>query len=366
MNIKIDKTKIGDFNIEAAKGLCNEALDTIWKEEWITRSVTKADKETLKRTDAVADIIRKKNKKVVFVAGGETGVILRAVKDMHPSEEDGMEILFMGDSLSPSEYAEVINCLNDEEFVIVAVTGREDDLAVRGAYATLKQMLISRFGIERATENIFVLYKDKENSIAAEASQNDYETIYYSENIDDVYAAGTEAVLLLISLIGGDAEKYLDGFRDMISSPLWDLDGADYSIMRGLALKEGYTDEKIVFMQSQLRSLGKWIEEFNYGLDVRTLELPAGRKKICKKDIVTYISVERDEEDIMMPYFEGCHGDGSLNLMINEEGNKFFFEENEKNPGVKISLEWLDSYNLGQLTAFIQLSNAITEYFYNN
>ena len=244
MNIKIDKTKIGDFNIEAAKGLCNEALDTIWKEEWITRSVTKADKETLKRTDAIADIIRKKNKKVVFVAGGETGVILRAVKDMHPSEEDGMDILFMGDSLSPSEYAEVINCLNDEEFVIVAVTGREDDLAVRGAYATLKQMLISRFGIERATENIFVLYKDKENSIAAEASQNDYETIYYSENIDDVYAAGTEAVLLLISLIGGDAEKYLDGFRDMISSPLWDLDGADYSIMRGLALKEGYTEEK--------------------------------------------------------------------------------------------------------------------------
>ena len=32
----------------------------------------------------------------------------------------------------------------------------------------------------------------------------------------------------------------------------------------------------------------------------------------------------------------------------------------------KLELEWLDSYNLGQLTAFIQLSNAITEYFYNN
>lgn len=366
MNIKIDKTKITDFDISSAKGLCNEALDKIWTEEWLTRSVTKADKEAVQKTDELAELIKAKNKKVVFAAGGEIGVLLRAVKDLYPADEDGMDIFFMGDSLSPSEYADVINVLGEEEFVLVAVTGKDDGIAVRSAYATLKQMLISRFGIERATENIFVISGDKEHSIAVEAAQNDYTMTWYPEGIREVYAAGTEPVLLLISLMGGDAGKYLDGFRDMISSPLWDIDGADYSIMRALAAKDGYRGEKIVFMQKQLQGLGKWMEEFEYGLMAGALQLPAGRKKIQKEDIVTYISVERDEEDIMMPFFEGCHGDGSLNLMINEEGNNFFFEEIKEIPGVKLSLEWLDSYNLGQLTAFIQLSNAITEYFYNN
>lgn len=366
MNIKIDKTKITDFDTDSAKGLCNEALDKIWTEEWLTRSVTKADKEAVQKTETIAELIKAKNKKVVFVAGGEMGVLLRAVKDLHPADDDMNDIFFMGDSLSPSEYADVINELGEEEFVIVAVAGKDDGIAVRSAYATLKQMLISRFGIERTTEDIFVISSDKEHSVAVEAAQNDYTVIYAPEGIREVYGAGTEPVLLLLTLMGGDAEKYLDGFRDMLSSPLWDLDGADYSIMRGLAVKQGYRNEKIVFMQKQFEGLGKWMEEFQYGLMAGALQLPAGIKKIQKEDIVTYISVERDEEDIMMPFFEGCHGDGSLNLMINEEGNTFFFEEIKEIPGVKLSLEWLDSYNLGQLTAFIQLSNSITEYFYNN
>lgn len=365
MNIRIDKTKVKDYEIENYRNKCNEALDRIWTEEWLTRSVTKADKQIIEQIEAIAESIKKQKKNVIAVTSGNTGKVVRAIKTLFPEEENGIRITFMGDSLSPSDYVKVLNETEDEEFILLAITGRDDSLSARGAYATMKQLLVSKYGLEKTAEDIYVVASDKENYIAKDAQQNSCTTLYYSENIPELCTGAAEPALLILSLIGCDIEKYLDGFRDMLSSPSWDIDAADYSIAKAIAYKNGY-EGRIIYQQRQLENFALWMEEADCCDSTRTLMLPDNKRKNQGKVFDTYLSIERDEDDIMMPFFEGCHGDGSLNLMMDEAGDKYFFDETEKIPGVKLSAEWIDPYNLGQFTAFMQLSNLITEFLYNN
>ena len=365
MNIKVDKTKIKDFDVEIYKEKCNEALDSIWEEAWLTRSVTQADKPIIADIEKTAESIRKHRKKVVIVTSGEIGKLIKAVKSILTEDEDDIQIDLIGDSVSPSDYVKVLNKINDEEFVLLAITGKDDTLAVRSAYATMKQLLVSEVGVEKAADDNYVVASDKNNYITRDAMQSHCKVIYYPEDTSELYCAGAEPVLLLLAVMGYDAEKYLDGFRDMLSSPEWDDDATDYSIAKAMAYKNGY-EGNIIYMQRQLEDFASWMEEAECIDSSRTVILPDEKQKNKGKKFSTYITIEKDDNDIMMPYFEGAQGEGSLNLLMNEAGNKYFFEETKEFPGVKLSIEWLESYNLGQFFAFIQLSNLITEFLYNN
>ena len=73
------------------------------------------------------------------------------------------------------------------------------------------------------------------------------------------------------------------------------------------------------------------------------------------------VSVENPGEDLMTPLFEGCNGDGSLNLLLNEESRRRFYED--ERPGFEIVLGEADASSAGQLAAFVQISEGIAEYF---
>lgn len=366
MNIRIDKTKIKDIQLDDYKAKCNEALDELWTEEWVRRSVTGIDKETIEKVQAIADKIIKRQKKIVVVTDGEISRLIKAVVELIPKEEDSPEVYVFGDTVSPGDYAQLLNQIDDDEFILLGITGKLDGISLRGAYATLKQLLVSKYGIERAADDIYVIASHKDTYIVSDATQNDCPILFYSEDIGELYAAGTEPVLLLLALFGMEIGKYLEGFREMLSSPMWDLDAADYSLARAAAYKKGIEQENILYWQSQFRAFAEWMEEFNYGLKGKSIALPKDQKKNTGNVFATYFSIERDAEDIMMPYFEESRGDGSLNLLLDECGDEYFFRNTDKIPGVKISVEWVDAYNLGQLFAFVQLSNGITEFLYNN
>lgn len=365
MNIRIDKTKIKDYELENYKNKCNEALDRIWTEEWLTRSVTKADRQALDVIEQTAESIKRQKKNVIVITSGEIRKLVKAVQGLVPEEEDGVKVTIMGDSFSPYDYVKILNENENNEFILLVITGKEDSVSVKGAYATLKQLLVSKFGLEKAAEDIYVVASDKENSIAQDAQENSCTTLYYSPGMPELYCGGAEPVLLLLSIMGYDTEKYLDGFRDMLSSPAWDLDAADYSIAKAIAYKNGY-EGRVLFMQRQLEDFAEWVAATECLSTSKAVMLPSGKGENEGRIFNTYLSIDRDEDDIMMPFFEGCHEDGSLNLLMNETGDRYFFEETEKLPGVKLSMEWMEPYNLGQLIAFIQLSNLITEFLYNN
>ncbi len=63
--------------------------------------------------------------------------------------------------------------------------------------------------------------------------------------------------------------------------------------------------------------------------------MPVDSKMDSADAFDTQIIIEEDQEDIMMPYFEGCHEDGSLNLLLNAAAGKYFLKTARRKQGYR-------------------------------
>lgn len=365
MNIIVETKNFEKLHTEELKGKCPACLDQLWESQWVRRCITRADMEQAEQLQALGDKIAQSSDVTVVLASGQMAKLLRAgISAAEPTAEKSKAMVF-GDTLSPSDYGALLHFLEGKSFSLLAVSEGEESLQFRGAYSVLKQQLISSCGKEQAAGRIFAIAGKESKLLTAEAAEEDYPLMTYPE-IPAAYGAGTCALLLPLAIQGVDLKEYLSGFYDMLASPSWDLDGVDYAVGRAAyqkACSDGNLNgddsfsgkEMVLIWQEQLMDLGHW-----HG---RCRRMPSAETdRETETELVsafqTLLLVEKDSLDIMMPYFEGCNEDGSLNLLMTEEANRRF----EKAAcGVKISLPHMDDYNLGQLFAFMQLSKGITE-----
>ncbi len=366
MNLNVEKKNIEKEKLDSLRGKCSDALDALWSSAWLKNSINKLDRSHLESLQVTAEQICSQSEVAVVIAAGDMARTIEACTSAVTQREACADVLVFGDSFSPAEYAELMTDLEKKDFVLISVAPDLETVSMRGAFMCLKSLLVTKYGAEKATERIFAIAGKKSKLIAEDAAENDYPLISYPEDVPAIYGANTAAVLLPMAVKGADLLEYLDGFRDMLASPQWDIDATDYGIARALYKNAGGTKEHFWIWQSQLAHFGRWEENFADGIEKRSLKLPADDKANCGDAFDTQFIIEEDQEDIMMPYFEGCNEDGSLNLLLTDTARKCFFENNEEKTGVQISVERLDSYNLGQLTAFVQLSNGITEFLLNN
>lgn len=358
--MKIEKYGLEELITEELKGKTGEALDRLWEEPWVKAAMDKSDRrreafiqETAQRFRANSDII-------VIVADGALAGLIDAAVSALPAE-DGPKVRVFGSTLSPLEYGEILTELQEADFSLIAVSEGEESVPLRGAYTCLKQLLLSKYGPEGAGGRIIAVAGKESRLLAMEAADNDYPAIPQPDGVSAAYAANTEGVLLPLAAGGAAIGRYLDGFYDMLASPFWDLDGADYGIARAAYSLRGRSVEEIQIWQKQLRSFGFWQELAAEQRQVKTVRMPVEKILSSEENFRTTILIEEDEEDIMMPYFEGCNQDGSLNMLLKETAEREFAEE-DQGPKIKLSVEQMDAYALGQLLAFAQLSNGITEY----
>lgn len=366
MNLNIEKTNIKQFDTASLRNKSNDALDALWNAAWLKNSINKLDRGNLESIKAMAEKISGQCETAVILATGGMAKMIKAVTSAISLKEDGADVIVFGDTFSPAEYAELMTDLDKKDFVLIAAVEGLEAVADRGAFVCLKRLLVSKYGSADAVERIYAIAGKQSKLIAEDAAESDYPLISYPDDVAAIYGANTVAALLPIAIKGGDMEAYLDGFHDMLASPAWDIDGTDYSIARALYREAGGTKENFLIWQKQLMDLGKWQESFFDGLEKRVLCMPQDAKADTGEAFDTMVIIEKDEDDIMMPYFEGCNEDGSLNLLLNDTAKKYFFENNQRKTGINITVERLDAYTLGQLTAFVQLSNGITEFLLNN
>ncbi len=350
MNLTIEKRNFDQLSLEPFKEKCSAALDVLWETEWVRSSITRADQAQAEKLQTLADQIVQNSDTVVVLATGMMAKLIDAAVSAAEPQKKGVAILVFGDTLSPSAYAELLEKLEDKQFTIVAVTEGAEPVQFRSAYAVLKRLLIRRCGKEQAAERIFAIAGGGSQLLTLEASENDYPLIAYPD-IAPAFGAGTCAVLLPLAICGVDIKRYLSGFYDMLASPVWDADGTDYAIGRVACEKTCGGRATVLFWQKQLAGLAAW--------QGRAVQLPAAAEQIAEDAFQTLLLVEKDNFDIMTPFFEGCHEDGSLNLLLLETAQQSFVKGSR--PGVTLSLEAMDDYNLGQLCAFLQLSDGICE-----
>lgn len=359
MNIKIEKKNLEALQVAELKGKCGEALDCLWESHWLKSSITKNDRKLSEVCRELAGEITGKSDVALFLASGAEAELIKAFGSALDVREGGCEVIVFGDTLSTVEYEKLLTYLEERDFSIVAVTKGEESLSLRAAYACLKKILVSRYGMERAAERLYAIAGKESMQIAKDAAENDYPLINFPAETSAECGGNSLLALLPLAIKGWDASEYLDGFYEMLASPIWDLDGCDYAAARAASAREGIKEELLIW-QSQMENFAKWTAE---GFGVKMM--PAAADKLTGKYFETHILIEEDDADLMMPYFEGCSTEGSLNSLLGETAAKYFGEKTDR-PGVKLSMKVLDAYNLGQLAAFVQLSEQISEYLIKN
>lgn len=357
MNINIEKKNFEQLNINEWKGHCGQALDYLWESPWVRASIGKSDRRNLSALQVIADKITGQSDIALILASGEMADLIKAVSSALPTREGGAEVLVFGSEMSPVAYERVLGRLSDCDFSLIAVTEGEESLSLRAVYTCFKQILVSRYGKETASERIFAVAGSKSLLIAKDASEEDYPLISYPEQISPVYGGNTDAVLLPLAIKGYNPAEYLDGFYETLASPSWDLDGADYAVAKALTIVKGTYSEELLIWQEQLSDFGRWIGGIR---DFR--KMPEDERTLREEAFETMIFCDCDETDIMMPYFEGCSMEGSLHFLLKETADKYFFRNSDEKPGVKISLKELNPAELGRLTAFMELSKGISEF----
>lgn len=360
MNINIDRSRIRNADVSSLREKCASALDSLWTESWIRDSISKADRHNLKSLKDVADHIAEQCDTALVVASGDVGRLIKAGASAMPAAEGRPEVHVFGSSLSPQVYSEEMINLEKEDFVLIGITESEESLETIAAFTTMKRFLIEKYGQSKAAERIYIMAGKASRILAEEASENDFHLMPYPENIPAQTGANSHAMLFPLAIKGIDIDRYLDGFEQMLASPQWDINGADYAVARSV-----YKQEDFLIWQKQLEEFGKWAADFEDGRDKKVRLMPE-RKAFDVGVFDTVIIAAEDREDIMTPFFDGCNDDGSLNLLLQEKALENFNAGKSENPGFKITLERLDEYNLGQLFAFVQLSNGITKFLLNN
>lgn len=152
MNITIEKKNFEKLNIEQMKSRCGQALDEIWNRPWMRYAVTRADQDCLPQVQSAAELLTNNSEAVVVLAEGLLAEQIRAAAAAASPEEPKAEVIVFGETLSPSDYASLLEKLENLRFSVLLVSDSEESLSLRGAYALLKKLLITKFGKEQAAE----------------------------------------------------------------------------------------------------------------------------------------------------------------------------------------------------------------------
>jgi len=366
MEVRIEKTNFDFIDKEAYAERCSEALDEIWKSQWINDSIGRHDVVKAGELQPIAEMIAGECATAVFVATGDEAQSIKAAAAAIHGTPGRPEVIVFGDSLSPEDYAGLIERLNGEKFALIGVSEGLESLQFKAAFTCLRQILTDKFGAQKATDRLFAVAGRRSRYLAGNAEESGYRLIQWEDGMRPSCAMSGAAVLLALAVKGIDTSEYLDGFRDMLSASEWDANAPDYAVVRAAVGSSGGS-ERILTWQKQLTSAAKWCESVvSEKMDCRALLMPGDENGLRRGGLKTLIAVEDDEEDIMMPSFPGCDEDGLLSGLIKREADRVFGDTWPSEGAVRISLKEMNPYNLGQFAGFLQLSGEITRYLLKN
>lgn len=365
-------------------GLGNDFLGwTTWPTDY--------DKEELERIKKAAETIRK-NYEVLVVCGiGGSYLGARAAIEALNGlfKDDSLEIIFLGQTLSPNYIAQALNHLKNKKFAINVISKSGTTTETSVAFRLLKELLISKVGLEQANKAIYATTDKARGALKQEAFANKYETFIIPDDIGGRYSVITAVGLLPIACSGVDVEELLKGARDAQvkynNGDLLNNECYQYAVARNYFYNHGKSVEMFVTYEPHFTQIGEWFKQL-YG------ESEGKEKKGLLPDSVTFstdlhsmgqyiqdgspilfetiVMVNTPKEDIEMKSEEN-NLDG-LNYLagkklsyVNQkafEGTLAAHVDDGKVPNIVITLDQMDAYHLGFLFYFFMRACAMSAY----
>ncbi|OQY00065.1 MAG: glucose-6-phosphate isomerase [Bacteroidetes bacterium 4572_128] len=377
------------LNLEKCKGLGSEF--TAWN-----NLPNLFSKKELKDIQKTSNFLSSNSEIVVVIGIGGSYLgakaVINALSDNFnylKNKKKNPLILFAGQNLSEDYLFELLGILKEKSFsvVVISKSGTTTEPAI--AFRILKKLLEEKYGKNDLKNRIVVITDEKKGALKILSDKENYKKFIIPDDIGGRYSVLTAVGLLPIAIAGFDIEKLLLGAKNMCNLTKSDINfeknpAAIYAVIRNILYKKGKKIEILVNYNPKLNFLSEWWKQLfgesegkekkgifpanaNFTTDLHSLGqyIQDGERTIFE----TVISVEETKHKLKIPF--DIYNIDKLNYLYEkniDEINKKAEEGTTKAhldggvPNIKISIDKIDEYSIGEIIYFFEKSCAISAY----
>ncbi len=334
-----------------------------------------------------AQVLRENCEAVVVAGIGGSYLGARAVLEalgdsfswLKPS--DSPRILFAGNNISEDYLAELIDYLHGKKFGVINISKSGTTTETAITFRLLKKMCEDERGKETARKVIVAVTDAKRGAARTTADKEGYQTFVIPDNVGGRFSVLTPVGLLPIAVAGYDIDALIRGAQDMERATGIDVafdqnPVAQYAAIRNALYQSGKKIEILVNFQPKLHYVNEWWKQLygesegkdkkgifpaavDFSTDLHSMGqwIQDGERTIFE----TVISVAHPNHELSVPSDEE-NLDG-LNFLAGmridqvnhkaELGTQLAHVDGGV-PNIRIKIERLDEYNIGQLIYFFE------------
>jgi len=401
MKLDITQALIGAEKVNALKGKVEQAQQALEQGTcpgndfvgWLhlPSSITP---EFIAEIQQTADTLRKECDTVIVAGIGGSYLGARAVIEALANsfqwltnKGENPNVLFAGNNIGEDYLYELTTYLKDKKFGVINISKSGTTTETALAFRLLKKQCEEQRGKEMAKKVIVAVTDAKRGAARTCADKEGYKSFIIPDNVGGRFSVLTPVGLLPIAVAGFDIAALVKGAQDMekqtaVGVPFEENPAAQYAAVRNALYQDGKKIEIIANYQPKLHFIGEWWKQlygesegkdhkgiFTAAVDLTTdlhsmgQWIQDGERSIFE----TVISIAKPEHTLLFPsdeenldglnFLAGKRVD-EVNKMA-ELGTKLAHVDGGV-PNLRIELERLDEYNLGQLIYFFELGCGIS------
>lgn len=326
---------------------------------------------------------------VVGIGGSYLGAraLTEALNDPFAPQEH--RLLFAGHTLSEDYHAALLKFLDGTAYniVVISKSGTTTEPAI--AFRILRDHLRNKIGAPAMKMHIVAITDARRGALHDLAVSEGYEMFVIPDDVGGRYSVLTPVGLLPLALAGHDIDAFVRGMLDMAHSVREGNDtpanmAVAYAAARNALYEKGYSTEILISYEPSLVFLAEWWKQLygesegkeskgifpasvTFTTDLHSMGqyIQQGERKLFE----TVIHVKDSRNSLVVPgASDNSDGIGFIAgkrmTEVNhraEDGTRIAHIDGGV-PVIRISIERIDEYNLGQLMYFFELACAISGY----
>ena len=374
--------------VEEGTGLGNDFLG------WV-RLPEETPAELVVAIEATAKRLRENCDYVVCIGIGGSYLGAKAVNTALESNFDAYyaptpgnpKVLYAGQNIGEEYTAQLERLLTGKRFgiIVISKSGTTTEPAI--AFRILKELLERQAGKDEARKLIVAITDARKGALRTMADNEGYETYIIPDNVGGRFSVLTPVGLLPIAVDGHDIKALLKGAVDMEKATSTTDDSnlsLVYARMRNALYRSGKKIEILVNFDPRLHYVSEWWKQLygesegkdgkgifpasvDFTTDLHSMGqwIQDGERTIFETVVsVANVGLERripeDQENLDgLNYLAGKRID-EVNKMA-ELGTKMAHVDGNV-PNMRVEIEKIDEYNLGQLIYFFEKACGISGY----
>lgn len=356
---------------------------------WLNLPRETTDAE-LEKIEALAKACQEQAEVLVVLGIGGSFLGAKACYEALKAERapQGLELVFLGQGLSPNELAYQLQALAKRDFCVNVISKSGETLETALAFRLVKATLVEKYGRAEAAHRIIVTTDPQKGALREQSEAYGYQSLAIPQNIGGRFSVLTPVGLFPLAAAGLPVTDLLRGAAaaeaHFTDTPFQENEALQYATLRQLLAKKGYDLEILAFYDAWLEAIGAWWQQLfaesegkdGQGIFPTTAQLTRDLHSVGqfiqdgqRSLFETVLSIKKPASSLLIPRddknWDGLNylADQSLEWANEKAQQGTLLAHYEGGvPNVVLTLEQLDAWHLGYLLYFFEFAVAISGY----